>query len=97
MYTARPELLRERRVFGAAPDGRDPVTKLVRELNSEVTQTADALHRDKVAGESAAVPQRVEGGNARAEQRRGFGVTQTFRYAASASTGATMYCWYPPS
>ena len=49
MYTARPELLCERSVFRAAPDSRDPVTELVRELNSEMTQTADAQHRDEVA------------------------------------------------
>ncbi len=49
---ARSEFLCERCVFGPASDSRDLITKLVRELNSEVTQTADALHRNKVAGEA---------------------------------------------
>ena len=77
---ARSEFLCERRIFGPAPDRRDLVAKLVRELNSEVTQTADALHRNQVAGKRTAVPQRVEGGNSGAEQRRRFDVAQTFRY-----------------
>jgi len=72
---ARSEFLCERRVFGPAPDSRDLVTKFVRELNSEVTQTADALHRNKFAGHRAPVPQRVVGGNSGAEQRRCFHVT----------------------
>jgi len=41
---ARSEFLCERRVFGPAPNGRDLITKLVCELNSEVTQTADTLY-----------------------------------------------------
>ena len=77
---ARSEFLRERRIFGPAPDRRDLVSKLVRELNSEVTQTADTLHRDQVAGERAAVPQRVERGDSGAEQRRRFDGAQTLRY-----------------
>ena len=56
---ARSEFLCERRVFRPAPDRRDLIAKLVRELNSEVTQTADTQHRHKVAGHGAAVPQRV--------------------------------------
>jgi hypothetical protein len=44
------------------------ITKLVRELNSEVTQADDTLHRNKVARHGTAVPQRVEGGNSGAQQ-----------------------------
>ena len=93
----RSELLCERRVLGSAPDGGHVVAELARELNAEVTETADSLHGDEVAGERTTVPQRVEGGNAGAEQRRRFGVAQAVRYGTSASTGASMYSWYPPS
>jgi len=61
--------------FLPTPDRYDFITKLVRELNSEVTQTADTLHRNKVAGHRTAVPQRVEGSNAGAKQRCRFNVT----------------------
>ena len=71
----RSELLCQRCVFGPATDRHDLVAELVRELNSEVPQTADALHRHKVAGHRAAVPQRVVGGDSGAEQRRRFDVT----------------------
>src|SRR5208282_2151664 len=77
---ARPELPCQRRVFRPPPDRRHLITKLVRELNSQMTQTADTLHRNKVAGESTAVPQRVVGGNSGAEQRCRVGVTESFRY-----------------
>jgi hypothetical protein len=53
---ARSKLLGERRVFRSAPDGGDLITKLFRELNSEVSQAAYALHRDEVAGQRATVP-----------------------------------------
>src|SRR5262249_45138269 len=74
---ARWEFLGGRRVFGAAPYSRDLISKLVRELDSEVTQTPAPLDRHKVAGVRTAVPQCVEGGNAGAQQRGGFGVTQS--------------------
>ncbi len=70
---ARSEFLCQRRIFGTAPDSRDLVTKLARELNSEVTQTADTQHRNQVAGERTAVTQRVESGNSGAEQWCCFG------------------------
>ena len=69
---ARSEFLGESSILGPAPDSRDLVTKLVRELNSEVTKTADTLNRNQVAGERAAVPQRVERRNTGAQQRRCF-------------------------
>src|SRR5439155_19737254 len=49
-------------------------------LTSKVTQAADAMHRNKIAGECAAVAQGVVGGNSGTEQRRCFGVSQSFRY-----------------
>ena len=89
---ARSEFLCECRVFGSAPDRRDLITKLVRELNSEMTQTADTLHRNQVAGQRAAVPQRIVRGNSGAEQRRGVTSLRLSGIVTSASTGATMYC-----
>src|SRR6266496_3691443 len=71
---ARSELLCERRVLRPARDGRHLVTKLVCELHAEVPQTAETLHRNKVAGQGAAVPQRVESRDPGAEKRRCFGV-----------------------
>ena len=71
----RPEFLGERRIFRPSSDSRDFIAKLVRELNSEVAQTADTLHRDKVSGERTAMTQRVVSGNSRAQQRRCFDVT----------------------
>src|SRR5262249_8877722 len=47
-----------RRVSGAAPDGRVFVANFVCELNPEVTEPADTLHRDQVAGQRPTVPQR---------------------------------------
>jgi His Kinase A (phospho-acceptor) domain len=73
---ARAEFLCECRVFGPAPDSRNLVTKLVRKLNSEVAQTANALHGNNVAWHGAAVPQRIEGGNSGAKKRSRFHVTQ---------------------
>src|SRR5262249_42626650 len=77
---ARSKFLCERRVFGPAPNGGDFVAKLVRELNPQVAQTADPLYSDKVARKRTAVPQRVVGGNSRAEQRGCFDVAQGLRY-----------------
>src|ERR1700730_13219714 len=51
----------ERSIFRTAPDGRDLVTELARKLHSKVTQPTDALHRDKIAGQGSAPPNRTEG------------------------------------
>ena len=75
MYTLAPSFLCERCVFGAAPNSRDLITKLVRELNSEMTQTANTLHRDQIARERTTVPQRVVRGDSSAEQRSCVNVT----------------------
>jgi hypothetical protein len=73
------ELLRERSVFRAAPDCRDLIIKFVRELNSQMAQTADALNGTKIAAHRAAVTERVIGGDSGAEDRRGFHVTERVR------------------
>ena len=77
---ARSELLCEGRIRGAAADRRNLVSEFVRELNPEVAQTADALYRDQVARERAAVPQRVVGGDSGAQERRRFDVAESLRY-----------------
>jgi len=55
------------------------------------------LHRHQVARQRAAVPQRIEGGDSSAEQRSASTALMPSGIAASASIGASMYCWYPPS
>ena len=54
MYRLAPSFFASR-VFRAAPDRRDLITKLVRELNFEVTQPADPKHRNKVTRERTTV------------------------------------------
>jgi hypothetical protein len=56
------------------------ISELVRELNSEVTQTADTQYRLKIAREGTAVPQRVVGGNSSAKRWCRLHVPQTFRH-----------------
>ena len=70
----RSEFLGEGGVFRATPDGRYLVPKLIRVLNSEMTQAADALHSDKIARKRSAVAQCIVGSNSSAEQWRRFGV-----------------------
>ncbi len=70
------EFLCERAIFSSASDCRDLIAELVGELHSQVTESANALHRDQIAGESAAVPQRVVGGDSSAEQWSRFGILQ---------------------
>src|SRR5207244_3401703 len=77
---ARSELLCERSVFGPTTDSRNLVTEFVRELNAQMTKSADTLDSDEVAGGCTAVAQRVEHSDAGAEQWRRLGITQTFRY-----------------
>src|SRR5258708_34703551 len=47
--------------------------KLVRKLNTKMTQTTDTLHCDEIPRLGNAVPQGIEGGGARAKQRSGLG------------------------
>src|SRR5206468_667422 len=67
------------RVFGTAPDGRHVIAKFVSELDAQVTQAADALHGDEIAGQRTAVAKSVVGGNSGVEQGRGFDVTEAIR------------------
>jgi hypothetical protein len=71
MYTLAPSCF-----ASTAVPGPDLIAELVRELNAEVTQAADPLDGNKVAGQRTTVPQRVIGGDAGAEQRGGFDVRE---------------------
>src|SRR5437764_896722 len=68
------------RFFGPATDGSYLISKLICELNSEMAQAADPLHRNKIAGKRPAMPQRVVCSDAGAEQRRCFDGAQSIRY-----------------
>ena len=72
--------LRARRFSSSTPNSRNLAAKFVRELNSKVPQTADALHRNKTTRRRAAVSQRVKGRDSRTKQRRCFGVAQRVGY-----------------
>ena len=45
-----------RRILAAASDGRHLVTEFISELNSEVSQAADALHGNQIPWKRTAVP-----------------------------------------
>jgi len=62
-----------------ATDGSYLISKLICELNSEMAQAADPLHRNKIAGKRPAMPQRVVCSDAGAEQRRCFDGAQSIR------------------
>ena len=47
-----------------------------------MAESTDAQHGHEVAGSSAAVAQRVESGDAGAEQRSGFDIAETFRHGS---------------
>ena len=66
----RSEFLCKAGIFGAASDGRDFIAKLICKLNSEMTETANTLHGNEVAGQCIAVPQRVVSCNSGTQQRR---------------------------
>ena len=61
--------------FRARVHCRDPIAKFIRELYSKMTQTADTLHRNKVAGHGTALPQRAKCSNSGAKQWCRFDVT----------------------
>src|SRR6185295_13609537 len=77
----RAELLRQRGLVGAAGDRDGPKAHLRGELDRQVAEAANALDRDGVSGAGAAVAERVEGGDAGAEQRAGFHRPQRLREA----------------
>ncbi len=60
----------------SAGDGHGAIAALGRILHCQVTEAADAENRHSVAGPRTAVAQRVEGGDAGAEQRGGIHVAQ---------------------
>ena len=64
------ELLRQLRLVGATGDCRDFKSHVAGVLHSEVAETADAEHRDKVAGLCRRAAQGAEGRESRAQQRR---------------------------
>jgi hypothetical protein len=63
MNTLAPSFFASAAFSDPRPIAARLITKLVRKLNSEVTQAADTPHRNKVAGHRTAVPQRVKGGD----------------------------------
>ena len=73
----RAKLFRELGIFWAAADGRDGKSKFISELNSKMAQTADALYRHQISRTCAAVAQRIESGDAGAEQWTGFSGVQS--------------------
>ncbi|SPE28870.1 hypothetical protein SBA2_410053 [Acidobacteriia bacterium SbA2] len=84
----RSEFLCECGISGSATDRRDFISKLVGELNSQVAQTANTLHRHQVARQRPTVPQRVVGGNSGAQQWCSFDVAQTVRYRRQGLDGS---------
>ena len=86
------ELLGQGSLVGAARDRHGLESHLGRELHAEVTQAADAEDRDEIARTRAAVAQRIEGGDARAQSSGA--ASSDFKSSgieASASNGAIMY------
>ena len=69
----RAEFFGERFAVFAAADGGHAIAGLAGELHAEMAEAADSLNGDQVARERAAVAKSVEGGDARAEKRSGFG------------------------
>ena len=65
----RAELLRELGLVGPARDGDCVEAHPRRVLHAEMSEPANAVHRDEIAGARAAVPQRVEGRHPRAHER----------------------------
>src|SRR6185312_3654998 len=57
--------------LGAARDRDGAKTHLDRELDTEMTQSANPEDRDQITGPGAGVAQRIEHGDSRARERRG--------------------------
>ena len=66
----RAELERELLLVLAAGDGDGVEAHAARELHGEMAEPANALNGDDIARLRAGIAQRVEGGDAGAEQRR---------------------------
>jgi hypothetical protein len=74
----RAQLLGERVFVLAAGDGDGAVAGFGGVLDGEVAEAADAEDGDGVSGAGSRVAERVEGGDAGAEQRSGVGVGEAF-------------------
>src|SRR5262249_22963372 len=84
----RTEFSCERLDFGAAPDRRHSVSTLARELNAEMTDTANALHRHKVAGQRTAAPHGIERGHAGQRGRGRVDVAERFGFSDESPKGS---------
>ncbi len=76
----RSQLFRERFLIFPARDRHGLETHLGRELDAEMTKTADPEDRDQIARSRAAVAQRIECGDAGAHERRALDRRQIFRH-----------------
>jgi len=56
--------------IATAPDGDGTESHASRKLNTEMPEPTNALHRDQIPAAQAGIPQRVEGRDARAQERR---------------------------
>ena len=86
----RAELPGERLLVGAARDRDGAEAHLRGELHAEMAEAADAEDGDQVARPRAAVAQRVEGGDAGAQQRRRLGRLSSVGDARQRLAGAIM-------
>jgi len=75
------ELVRERHLILPAGDRDGPEAELYGTLHPEMTESAEADYRHRLAGPRATVAQGVEGRDARAHQGRRIDVRQIFRNA----------------
>ena len=84
----RSQFPRQRFLVRPARDADGLETHLHRILHAEMTEAAEAQHRDNVAWTRAAVPQRVVSRDARAHQRRGFHGGQILRHQRQREGGS---------
>ncbi|GAB3884959.1 hypothetical protein GCM10029964_046820 [Kibdelosporangium lantanae] len=91
------ELVREFGLLRAARDGHDLVAEPVGVLDAQVAEAADALDRDERARSGVDLPERVERGDARAQQRDASSAVNPSGIRTSAVCRAVTYSAYPPS
>src|SRR5215471_19154778 len=75
-------------MFRSQPDGGNLVPKLVPKLDSEMTEAADALHRNQITRRRAAVSQSIKRGDSRAQQRACFGIAKCVWYGRQCFDGS---------
>ena len=68
----RAQLFRQWLLVGAASDRDGAKTHLSRELDAEMSEAADALHRDQIAGACPGISQRIVDRNPGTQQGSGF-------------------------